>query len=104
MTGVVVLNTAQAVSGTWSTICAFIISGLVILGVVVAVILSDKGHGFAAFFMVVMFIGCISFVFRNIPTYTQYEVTLTDEASWYEFTQKYEVLSVKGSILTIKDK
>ena len=104
MDGVVILSTSQVVNDIWSIIGGFITAGLIILGTILFSSLHNNDHIFAAAFIALMIIGCIIFTFRYIPRYTQYKVTLTDDASWYRFTQAYEVIDVQGSILTVKER
>ena len=104
MDGVVILSTSRVIGDFWSIVGGLITTGLIILGIILFSLLHDNDHVFSAAFIALMIIGCIIFTFRYIPRYTQYKVTLTDDASWYRFTQAYEVIDVQGSILTVKER
>ena len=104
MDGVVILSTSRVIGDFWSIVGGLITTGLIILGIILFSLLHDNDHVFSAAFIALMIIGCIIFTYRYIPRYTQYKVTLTDDASWYRFTQAYEVIDVQGSILTVKER
>ena len=38
------------------------------------------------------------------PRVNRYEVLLQDDVSWREFTDRYEVLSVDGTVLKVRDR
>ena len=40
----------------------------------------------------------------NPNTYTEYKVIISDDVSWNEFNEKYEVIDQEGKIYTIKEK
>lgn len=54
--------------------------------------------GIIAFFCVILFFG----FFKS--NYIEYEVTIDDNVSFIEFTEKYEILEKNGNIYTIKEK
>ena len=40
----------------------------------------------------------------NKKPYTEYKVLISDEVSWNEFNERYEVINQEGKIYTIKEK
>ena len=40
----------------------------------------------------------------NTKPYTEYKVLISDEVSWNEFNERYEVINQEGKIYTIKEK
>ena len=107
MDGVISLDSCVTVSEGYVVILTFI--ELVLIGFTAAITFScvESEKLWTRIWGVLMAIALmlVGFgFFRIFPRYTQLDVTLEDEVSWSEFADRYEVLDVKGRILTVREK
>lgn len=93
MNGVEVLNTIPG--ETWNV--AFIV--LAVLCFVAAVVCFANEFVFQWIACILLATVCIYFC---IPQKTQYKVTISDNVSFKEFNEKYEVIKQEGDIFTVE--
>lgn len=101
MNGVTILNTYQAYSSEGVLLIFACIVGLSIF-TIAAVALFDEHvmiSGFCAGVVILLLGGC----FRIKRTETRHEVLLSDNVSYAEFLEHYNVLQVRGKILEVKE-
>ena len=66
---------------------------------------SWAGKGYLAGIIAVgLYVALFSFVPDSYKYETEYKVIVSDEVNFEEFTQKYEVISVKDDLYTVKEK
>lgn len=89
-----------------SAVFLFVLALCAIGGVIIGS--KDKEYGFGA--LVGLFFGlCIGFFaavvvgVAEIEYYPTYKVTISDEVSMNEFTNRYEILEQEGRIYTVKE-
>lgn len=108
MPGVEILATGEGMTDFEPNSAVFLF--VLALSIIGGVILSskDKEYGFGA--IVGLFIGlCAGFLFAvvvgitEIEYYPTYKVTISDEVSMNEFTNRYEILEQEGKIYTVKE-
>ena len=106
MNGVVVLDSYVTMSGGHVVILTFIEVFVLFGGLLTFLACWDENHWHraAAVFLSIMYIGAGISFYRMFPRYTELKVTLEDAVSWGEFTERYDVLSVSGKILTVREK
>ena len=109
MDGVTVLS-EQIVGGIGDIISCCIIA--VVLGLIVAAWgcwiadLQDFTFFIAFACLVSIFLivtGCITNIIP-LKTYSKYKVTISNEVSFNEFNEKYEIINQEGQIYTVKEK
>ena len=106
MDGVIVLDSCVTMGG-WVVLLTFLEFGLIAFAVATAVCCYESPKFRVRGFGVLMAIAqlYVGYVFYKImPRYTQLDVTLENGVSWSEFADRYDVLEVKGRILTIKER
>lgn len=104
MDGIVILRTYQTISDGWAMLLVLIELTVIVSGVIICANLAldneiKKAIGVAA---ITLFLSILLAVIW--PRVNRYEVLLQDGVSWHEFTDRYEVLSVDGSILKVRDR
>lgn len=115
MDGVTILNTiTENVSNTDCLIVLLIFSIVIIIISFIAIIaVSDKFSEFNGFVIAYIITGIagISFLIVSIlelktpqEPQTLYEVTISDEVSFKDFTSKYEIVDQRGEIYTVKER
>ena len=115
MDGVTILNTiTENVSNTAGLVVALILSIVVtILSFIAIIVVSDKFSEFDGFiipFIVTGIVGILFAIFSilelNTPQESQtlYEVTISDEVSFKDFTSKYEIIEQRGKIYIVKER
>ena len=115
MDGVTILNIiTENVSNTVGLVVALIFSIVVIiLSFIAIIVVSDKFSEFDGFiipFIVTEIFGIlfviVSILELNTPQEPQtlYEVTISDEVSFKDFTSKYEIIEQRGEIYIVKER
>lgn len=104
MDGVVILRTYQDISEGWAMLLILIEFAVIASGVIICANLTldnqnKKAIGVAA---LAIFLSILLAVVW--PRVKRYEVLLQDGVSWREFTDRYEVLSVDGNVLKVRDR
>ena len=115
MNGIEVLSIAEVATASefnWE-LAGWLLFGLVAAGVIVGAILgivskdwSVFGLVLATFACVGLMIGAVGGVTEQVPTEyeTQYKITISDDVSMAEFTEKYEIISQEGKIYTVRER
>ena len=103
MEGVEILSTIRDTSGLWFGIILF---GFLSILCVIGVWAEDavKKKIIAAILSVVCLLsvyGCIYGIYNIKP---EYQVLISDDVGYKEFTEKYEVIGVKGKVYTVKNR
>ena len=116
MDGVTILNTiTENVSNTDCLVVLLIFSIVVIIFSFIAIIaVSDKFSEFNGFVIAYIITGIAGILFvivlileLNAPPQepqTLYEVTISDEISFKDFTSKYEIIEQRGEIYIVKER
>ena len=116
MDGITILNTiTENVSNTAGFVVLLIFSIVVIILSFIAIIIcSDKFSEFNGFVIAFIITGIagISFLIVSIlelntppqEPQTLYEVTISDEVSFKDFTSKYEIIEQRGEIYIVKER
>ena len=115
MDGVTILNTiTENVSNTACLVVLLIFSIVVIILSFIAIIaVSDKFSEFNGFVIAYIIMGIFGILFvivsileLNTPQESQtlYEVTISDEVSFKDFTSKYEIIEQRGEIYIVKER
>lgn len=115
MDGVTILNTiTENVSNTAGLVVLLILSIVVIiLSFIAIIVVSDKFSEFDGFIIAFIITGIIGILFvivlileLNTPQEPQtlYEVTISDEVSFKDFTSKYEIIEQRGEIYIVKER
>ena len=102
MDGVMILNTYMTYADGWAAILsAGVIGGLLLF--IAAVTLFSDGEILTGFVLVGLItsivIGCM-----HIPKTTYYEAVVDSSVSWKQLTDKYDVVKIKGQIITLVEK
>ena len=115
MDGVTILNIiTENVSNTVGLVVALIFSIVVIiLSFIAIIVVSDKFSEFDGFIIPFIVTGIFGILFvmvsilvLNTPQEPQtlYEVTISDEVSFKDFTSKYEIIEQRGEIYIVKER
>lgn len=115
MDGVTILNTiTENVSNTAGFVVLLIFSiAVIILSFIAIIAVSDKFYEFNAFVIIFIITGIAgislfiaSILELNTPQESQilYEVTISDEVSFKDFTSKYEFIEQRGEIYVVKER
>lgn len=116
MNGVTILNTiTENVSGTACLIVLLIFSIVTIIISFIAIIeVSDKFSEFNGFVIAYIITGIVGILFVILlilelntqpqEPQTLYEVTISDEVSFKDFTSKYEIIEQRGEIYVVKER
>ena len=101
MDGVTILNTMPERSFPW--VVAIIVLAINIIGFIIGCIKDNDGlRGISALFGTIMlFLMCWSPLHAH-PT--RYEVSITDEVSFNEFTQHYKIIDQRGEIYVVEER
>ena len=101
MDGVTILNTVPERSFPW--VVAIIVLAINIIGFIIGCIKDNDGlRGISALFGTIMLLlMCWSFTDTH-PT--RYEVSITDEVSFNEFTQHYKIIDQRGEIYVVEER
>lgn len=113
LSGIEILS--QEVVSSATSIPAFIlIMFLCLLAIVLSVCLTVvayrewwHGSAFLGIFLTIAMVILTCFGINkqvNPETHNEYKVLISDEVSWNEFNEKYEVIDQEGKIYTIKEK
>ena len=115
MDGITILNTiTENVSNTAGLVVALILSIVVtIISFIAIIVVSDKFSEFNGFIIGYIITGIVGILFAifsilelNTPPQepqTLYEVTISDEVSFKDFTSKYEIIKQRGEIYIVKE-
>ena len=99
--GVEILSMRQ--SYDWVLLATSIVYLILSISNLIIVCKEKYSRPFIFFCLIVLFFGVIFlFGFFN-SNYIEYEVTIDDNVSFIEFTEKYEILEKNGNIYTIKE-
>ena len=117
MDGVTILNTiTENVSNTAGLLVVILIFSIVeiILSIIGIILCSNKFSEFNGFVIAYIIIGIagisffiVSILELNAPPQepqTLYEVTISDEVSFKDFTSKYEIIEQRGEIYIVKER
>ena len=116
MDGVTILNTiTENVSNTAGLVTILIFSiVLIIISFIAIIICSNKFSEFNGFVIAFVITGIAGILFvivsileLNAPPQepqTLYEVTISDEVSFKDFTSKYEIIEQRGEIYIVKER
>lgn len=115
MDGVTILNTiTENASNTAGLVVALIFSIVVIILSFIAIIaVSDKFSEFNGFVIAYIITGIVGISFLivsildlNTPQEPQtlYEVIISEEVSFKDFTSKYEIIEQRGEIYIVKER
>lgn len=116
MDGVTILNTiTENVSNTAGLVVALIFSIVVIISSFIAIIVvSDKFSEFNGFVIAYIITGIVGILFVILlilelntqpqEPQTLYEITISDEVSFKDFTSKYEIIEQRGEIYVVKER
>lgn len=115
MTGIEILATKEiAVDFAYNWIAYFICFGIILaicllIGIVMSVASDDSSQFLVGLFTGIVVGGICSIIagalFETpIAFENQYKVTISDEVSMNEFTNKYEVIEQEGRIYTVREK
>ena len=104
MDGVTILRTYQTISDGWGVLLFFVELAILGGGAVITIWLAneDKIRAAIGVALITILVGILAIDFW--PRVKRYEVLLQDGASWRDFTDHYEVLSVDGNILRVRDR
>lgn len=105
MNGVQVLSErAVNIGDTLTTGIIFL--GLAFLCLIITIIAIIYNESFGNIFVLVTFVfglfGAILIIDNNPQHYIEYKVTINDNITYKEFTDKFEVISQEGEIYTVK--
>ena len=111
--GITILNEEVCNEGSTGLhiCCALMFITFVLTGIFI-IIDSIKDRVYVELFFLVLIIPmCVWTFFATISTperlndtYTKYEVTISDDVSMKEFTDKYSIIEQRGDIYVIKEK
>lgn len=116
MDGVTILNTiTENVSNTAGLIVTLVFSIVIIIVSFIAIIIcSNKFSEFNGYVTVLIITGIAGILFVIVSILelnaqpqepqTLYEVTISDEVSFKNFTSKYEIIEQRGEIYTVKER
>lgn len=116
MDGVTILNTiTENVSNTAGLVVVLIFSiAVIILSFIAIIAVSDKFSEFNGFVIPFVITGIAGILFvmvsileLNTPPQepqTLYEVTISDEVSFKDFTSKYKIIKQRGEIYVVKER
>lgn len=115
MDGVTILNIiTENVSNTAGLIVALVLSIVVtILSFIAIIVVSDKFSEFNSFIIPFIVTGIFGILFVIVSIFvlntpqepqTLYEVTISDEVSFKDFTSKYEIIKQRGEIYIVKER
>ena len=101
MDGVTILNTIPECSFPWVIIIIVLVISIIsfIIGCIKD---SDGLKGIGAIFGTMALIGMCLSPLHVHPT--QYEVSITDEVSFNEFTQHYKIIDQRGDIYVVEER
>ena len=101
MDGVTILNTVPECSFPWAV--AIIVLAISIISFIIGNIKDNDGlKGIGAIFGTIALIGMCWSPLLVHPT--RYEVSITDEVSFNEFTQYYKIIDQRGEIYIVEER
>lgn len=119
MNGITILNTIPnyIYEFRWTPFTLFVAIVFSICVIICAIIIFDcfiqcNSKDASLFIYILMLLASTGILFTGIIGYTEteeiesytYQVTIDDTVSFQEFNQKYEIISQKGQIFTIKER
>lgn len=115
MDGITILNTiTENVSNTAGLVVALILSIVItIISFIAIIVVSDKFSEFNGFIIAFIVTGIFGILFVIVSIFvlntpqepqTLYEVTISDEVSFKDFTSKYEIIEQRGEIYIVKER
>lgn len=102
MGGVTILNTYMTYSDGWAAILAAGVVGGILLLIAGIYLISDKEILAGVVSMILVLL--IGFGCFRIPQTTYYEVVVDSSVSWKQLTDKYDVMKIRGQIMTLVEK
>ena len=102
MDGVTVLNVYYGITVGWAVVFSISIVLAVIFACIGACLYCD-GEKFKGSILIICVLCCMILVYRCIPAIPFYEVALSDEVKFSEFTRHYGIQKVRGQILTVTE-
>lgn len=101
MDGVIILNTIPECSSPWMVM--IIVLAISIISFIIGCIKDSDGlKGIGAIFGTITLIGMCWSPLHTHPT--RYEVSITDEVSFNEFTQHYKIIDQRGEIYVVEER
>lgn len=73
-----------------------------IIGIITSNALIFKIYAICGIFTIIS--ACVSVVDNSVYDYTKYQVTISDEVNFNEFSEKYEILDQDDKIYTVKER
>lgn len=110
MDGVTILNEVMVENCLTSNIIGIVLFSIIFIIAVVAVILGffydEIGLVVSGFILgIIGILGSVGTISNmNTPPYKKYEVTISDEVSFKDFTNKYKVIEKRGEIYVVREK
>ena len=116
MDGVTILNTiTENVSNTAGLIVTLVFSIVIIIVSFIAIIIcSNKFSEFNSYVTILIITGIVGILFVIVSILelnaqpqepqTLYEVTISEEVSFKDFTSKYEIIEQRGEIYIVKER
>ena len=110
MDGVTILNQIEVNSGSPFSVIIIIMAFVLIVISILAIclIIEEKDYGvlYAPIGGIVVAIIILIMEIFNIsePPRTNYEVTISDEVSFTDFTNKYEIIEQRGEIYVVRER
>lgn len=109
--GITILNEVKNVTNSMPvaiilTVCGFILMGVSIYTIYLMIVERDYSALFLPFIGII--VSVMAFIVANLKMnetpYTSYEVTISDEVSFKDFTNKYEVIEQRGEIYVVRER
>ena len=110
MDGVTILNEVMVENCLAFNIIEIVLFSIIFIVSVVAVILGffydEIGLIVSAFILgIICILGSVCAISdMNTPPYIKYEVTISDDVSFKDFTDKYEIIGQRGEIYVVRER
>lgn len=114
MTGVEILNAKEVIVGYDPNLTAvFVAAAIAFLltfawGIYCAFADNDPisvDASIIAGFVIAIMAAALTYAISRTPIYaTQYEVTVSDSTSMNDFTEKYEIIDIRGKVFTVQER
>ena len=114
MTGVEILNAKEVIVGYDPNFTAIFVAAAVAFSLAVlwcvCCYYADEGPitifiGAIVGILIALMAALLAYTITRTPLYeTQYEVTVSDSVSMNDFTEKYEVIDIRGEIFTVRER
>lgn len=114
MAGVEILNSTEVIVGHDPNSAAILAAAAIAFTLTVLLFICGyfMDEGIIAIFiggvvgiLVALAVAFLTYAITRTPLYeTQYEVTVSDAVPMIEFTEKYEVIDVRGKIFTVRER